>query len=85
MSQPILSRLVSQLTSKGVPDPEGVAKRHLTRSGILDANGELTDHGRVREQMGASERAKDRAARQSGKHKSFEYKYDPMTNRAKLR
>jgi hypothetical protein len=85
MSQPILSRLVSQLTSKGVSDPEGVAKRHLTRSGILDASGELTNHGRLREQMGAAERAKDRAAKQSGKHHAHEYKYDPMTNRARLR
>ena len=85
MSQPILSRLISQLSAKGVSDPEGVAKRHLTRSGILDASGDLTAHGRVREEMGAAERAKDRAAKQSGKHQSYEYKYDPRSNRARLR
>lgn len=85
MTQPILPRLISQLTAKGVADPEGVAKRHLTRSGILDANGELTNHGRMREQMGAAERAKDRAAKHSGTHRAFEYVYSPQTNRARLR
>ena len=85
MSQPILPRLVSQLAAKGVPDPEGVAKRHLTRAGVLDASGELTAHGRIRQEMGAAERAKDRAAKQSGRHQLHEYKYDPRTNRAKLR
>ena len=85
MPEPILPRLISQLTAKGVPDAEGVAKRTLTRAGVLDASGELTAHGRLRQEMGAAERAKDRAAKQSGRHRSQEYKYDPRTNRAKLR
>ena len=85
MSQPILPRLVSQLQAKGVADPEGVAKRSLARAGVLDASGELTAHGKVRQEMGAAERAKDRAARQSGRHQPHEYKYDARTNRAQLR
>jgi hypothetical protein len=84
MTQPILPRLISQLTAKGVADPEGVARRSLTRAGVLDASGELTAYGKTRQEMGAAERAKDRAARQAGRQ-PHEYKYDPRTNRARLR
>lgn len=46
--------------------------------------GKLTPEGERRNKMTAEERALDRAAKSSGKPKTA-YKYDPRTNRAKLK
>jgi len=56
----------------------------LRDRGHVDANGNLTDAGRVRDAMTAEERAKDRAAKRTGKP-VYTFTYDPKTNRVKVR
>ena len=82
----LLDRLISQLTSKGMSEDiaRATAIDVLTKSGNLDEAQNLTDKGRMRQAMGASGRAKDRAAKLSGRDPK-EYKYDPVTNRATLK
>ena len=82
----LLDRLISQLTTKGMPEDmaRATAIEVLTKSGNLDEDQNLTDKGRRRQAMGASGRAKDRAAKLSGRNPD-DYKYDPVTNRATLK
>lgn len=57
----------------------------LTERGQYDPKtGKLTAAGEKRNAMTAEERAKDRASKASGKPASA-FKYDPRTNRAKLK
>ena len=83
----LYDRLVSQLLNKGMPKD----KAHATATKQLQDTGsfkpgtrELTKHGKKRQKMGASGRAKDRAAKRSGR-KPSEYKYNPKTNGATLK
>jgi hypothetical protein len=46
--------------------------------------GKLTSKGKARQALGADGRAKDRAAKQSGR-KTSDYKYNKQTNRATLK
>lgn len=56
----------------------------LQKRGQLEADGKtLTAAGRARDNMTAEERAKDRAAKRSGKLPGA-YSYNPATNRATL-
>ena len=82
----LLDRLISQLTSKGMPEDRAraTAIEVLTKSGNLDEDQNLTEKGMRRQAMGASGRAKDRAAKLSGRDPE-DYKYDPVTNRATLK
>jgi hypothetical protein len=80
----MVDRLTAQMAAKGVPNARVEAIMHLRNSGVLDAAGRLTAKGRSRTAMGPAGRAKDRAARQTGRAKS-EYAYDPHTNRATLK
>lgn len=83
----ILERLVSQLQSKGMSKSKAyaVATSQLQKSGVLKKGGtQLTAKGKKRQSMGASGRAKDRAAKGS-KHKAKDYKYNRKTNRATLK
>lgn len=83
----ILDRLVSQLRRKGMSAAmaNAVARKKLQQSGILKKGSEeLTAYGRKRQAMGAAGRAKDRAAKASGR-KASEYKYNSRTNRATLK
>ena len=56
----------------------------LKKRGHVDAKGNLTAEGRKRDMMTAEERAKDRAAKRTGKPPSS-FGYNPRTNTAKLR
>lgn len=83
----ILKRLVTQLRRNGMPEgaANATARKRLQQAGILKKGSEeLTEYGKKRQAMGAAGRAKDRAARASGR-KSTEYNYNPRTNRATLK
>lgn len=83
----IFERLVSQLKAKGMPDSMAyaTATKTLQKSGNLKpGTQELTSKGKARQEMGASGRAKDRAAKFSGK-KPEDYKYNQLTNTARLK
>jgi len=81
----ILDRLVNQLKAKNVANPYAVATSQLQKSGVLKKGTQkLTPKGAKRQAMGAEGRAKDRAAKYSGK-KSSEFVYSKKTNRATLK
>lgn len=56
----------------------------LKKQGNMDASGKLTSKGKKRQAMGAAGRAKDRAAKASGRSAKA-YKYNKRTNRATLK
>ena len=83
----ILDRLISQLRRQGMSTAmaNAVARKRLQEAGILKKGSEeLTAYGKKRQAMGAAGRAKDRAAKASGK-KASQYKYNAKTNRATLK
>ena len=83
----ILDRLVSQLEAKGKDKKAAyaIATSTLQKSGSLKPGTEqLTPKGKQRQEMGAAGRAKDRAAKLSGKGASS-YTYNQMTNTARLK
>lgn len=81
----IVKRLTNQLGSKGIKNAKAVAIGRLTQFGILK-DGKLTEKGKERQKLGASGRAKDRAAKASGgKHSPEDYKYNKKTNQATLK
>ena len=87
MAKPIHKRLTEQLIRGGMPKPKAaaVAVKKMQEAGNLKpGTTELTAKGKKRSKMGAAGRAKDRAAKASG-HKASEYKYNPRTNRARLK
>jgi len=65
-------------------DAEEIALKTLIERGHLTPDGQLTQSGQARQDLGAAGRAKDRAARMAGRQAS-EYAYNPRTNRATLR
>lgn len=81
----IEKRLTRQLASKGMSNSKGMAHTLLKKKGIITESGELTKKGKVRDKLGPAGRAKSRAAKYSGKHKSGDYKYDKKTNMAILK
>jgi hypothetical protein len=83
----ILKRLEGQLEDKGFSagSAAAIARSTLQKSGSLKKGSQkLTKKGKKREKMGAAGRAKDRAAKRSGR-KASEYKYNPRNNQATLR
>ena len=80
----LTKRLTRQLASKGVKDAKGMAVALLKKRGDMAANGALTQHGKKRQAMGAAGRAKDRAARESGKQAS-DFTYNAKTNRGMVK
>lgn len=74
----LLDRLAAQVGDRDM------AVGILQKRGMMDAQGNLTEKGKERNAMTAEERALDRAAKGSGRKPSA-FKYDPATNRAKLR
>lgn len=83
----ILDRLVTQLRRNGMSAAaaNATARKRLQQAGILKKGSEeLTEYGKKRQAMGAAGRAKDRAAKRSGR-KPSEYKYNAKTNRATLK
>lgn len=83
---PILERLVSQLKAKGYNDrgAYAIATASLQRAGDLDEHGNATPKGAQRGQMTPAARAKDRAAKRSGRS-TQDYSYNAATNRATLK
>lgn len=79
----IFKRLTSQLGTKGVKNPSKLAAALLIKRGQMK-DGKLTAKGKARQALGASGRAKDRAAKRSGR-KASEFKYNAKTNRATLK
>ena len=83
----ILDRLVGQLRKQGMSTAmaNATARKQLQKAGILKKGSEeLTAYGKKRQAMGAAGRAKDRAAKRSGRKASV-YKYNAKTNRATLK
>lgn len=78
------SRLTAQLAAKGVKGAKNMADGLLKKRGQMSADGKLTSSGKKRQSLGASGRAKDRAAKASG-HPSKDFKYNPKTNGTKLK
>ena len=79
-------RLSRQLASKGNKGSKKMACAILKKRGHVDKKCKLTKAGRKKQSMGASGRAKARAAKYSkGKRKPSDYKYNPKTNRATLK
>lgn len=74
----LLKRLTAQVGD------EGTARSILIKRGHMTKSGQLTSKGRERDSMTAEERAKDRAAKRSGKSTKA-YTYNPRTNAARLR
>lgn len=79
----LLSRLTRQLASKGVKGAKAMAAALLTKRGQM-SGGKLTSKGKARQALGNDGRAKDRAAKRSGKSASS-YNYNSKTNRATLK
>lgn len=84
MKSKLEQRLTRQLAAKGEKNASGLAHGLLVKRGDIKPNGELTDHGKQRQALGAAGRAKDREARYSGR-KPSDFKYNSDTNRATLR
>lgn len=80
----LLERLTRQLASKGVKGAKNMAAGLLKKRGQMSADGKLTAKGKHRQALGNDGRAKDRAAKKSGKSASS-YKYNSKTNRATLK
>jgi hypothetical protein len=83
----IKTRLVSQLKAKGksTQAAHAIATSVLKKSGNVKSDGKTpTAKGKKRGAMGAAGRAKDRAAKKSGKSTSA-YSYNKKTNRATLK
>jgi hypothetical protein len=84
MKTKLETRLTRQLAAKGVKGAANMATGLLKKRGQMDASGNLTAEGKKRQAMGNAGRAKDRASKASG-HPASDYKYDPKTNKAKLK
>ena len=80
----LFERLKRQLASRGVKGAAGMAAALLRKRGQTDSKGKLTAKGKKRQALGNDGRAKDRAAKRDGR-KASEYKYNPKTNKAKLK
>ncbi|MCA2656116.1 hypothetical protein [Microcystis sp. M061S2] len=83
----ILKRLEYQLSQKGYSEEAAtkIAVAGLQKSGNLKPGStEPTAKGVKRGNMTASERAKDRAAKKTGRSAS-EYKYNQLNNTARLK
>ena len=81
--QTLLNRLTDQLAAKGVKNAKSEATSILQSRGHIDSNGNLTKEGAQRQMLGPAGRAKDRAAKASGRAPS-EYTYNRKTNKATL-
>lgn len=86
MSKHIETRLREQLRAKGMsPDhAAATARKAMVKAGNVNQDGSLTDKGKARSKLGAAGRAKDRAARASGR-KAGDYAYNQMNNTARLK
>ena len=74
----LIDRLAAQVGSKDM------AISILQKRGHVDAQGNLTAAGKVRDSMTAEQRAIDRASKKQDTPKKA-FKYNPKTNRATLK
>jgi len=84
----LLERLKSQIQATGKDESSAfaIATSALQKRGHLKrGTQELTTEGKARQALGNAGRAKDRAAKYSGKHQPSDYNYDPRTNQATLK
>jgi hypothetical protein len=82
----ILDRLTSQIAARGQKNARAIATAALQKQGSLKkGTNQLTPHGQKRQALGNGGRAKDRAAKYSGKHKPSDYNYNAKTNMATLK
>jgi len=82
----LVKRLARQLASRGVKKSKSMAIGILKSRGDMGKSGSLTEKGKKQQALGASGRAKARAAKYSkGKHKVSDYKYNSKTNMATLK
>lgn len=84
----IITRLTNQLMAKGMMPSQArtTAVSQLQKNGILrEGTEQLTEYGAKRNAMSPGERAKDRAAKYSGKHSPSDYDYNRKTNMATLK
>jgi len=79
----LLGRLTRQLSSKHIKDAKSMAAALLIKRGQMKS-GKLTAEGKKKQSRGAAGRAKDRAAKYSGKSAS-NFKYNKKTNRATIK
>lgn len=75
----LVERLTAQVGSKAM------AIALLKKRGQMDADGNLTQKGRARNNMTAAERAIDRVSKANKIKDKSRYKYNPKTNRATLK
>jgi hypothetical protein len=87
MAKPILQRLTEQLMAKGMPKGQAVAvatKKMQEAGNLKPGTTKMTAKGKKRSAMGASGRAKDRAAKSSGR-KPGDFTYNQLNNTARLK
>jgi hypothetical protein len=84
MASRLETRLVRQLAARGTSDAKGLARTLLIERGDAAPDGQLTAHGKSRQALGKEGRAKDRAAKVSGRPPE-DYRYSARTNRATLK
>jgi hypothetical protein len=75
----LIDRLAAQVGNRDTAIKILQDRGHLKADGVT-----LTAEGMKRNNMTAEQRAVDRASKKSG-HTATTYKYDPKTNRAKLK
>lgn len=79
-------RLTAQLRQKNIANAAEMAHDLLLKRGHIDSDGNLTEEGQKRQDLGASGRAIDRKVKESGgKHAKMDYAFDKLKNRALLK
>jgi hypothetical protein len=87
MAKNIVKRLTEQLQAKGMTEGKANAvavKRMQAAGNVKPGSSELTPQGKKRSEMGAAGRAKDRAAKYSGRAPE-QFTYSSKTNRARVK
>jgi hypothetical protein len=74
--------LVKRLTAQ--TGSAGMATALLKKRGQMDASGALTPKGKARDNMTAAERAKDRAAKTTGR-KAIDFSFNAKSNAARIK
>jgi hypothetical protein len=81
---PLWESLVAHLNAQGAKEPDKLAKEILVKQGSMKEDGSLTTKGKQRVKLGPAGRAKDRAAKLTGK-KPQDFVYDAKKKKAVLK